>query len=267
MTDREESSQEDRLNRLARAGNEILGGSTANLVGATIGALIGGPVGVAAGGAAGTAVSLAWRRVGSEIAKRWLSPREESRIGAVLILSTKLVQQRLGRGEQLRSDLFFDRGTAGRSHADEVIESVLTKSQREPEERKLPYMARLLGNLAFAEEISVEMSHQLIKASEQLTYRQLCILRLASVKTRFALRDTDYRGQGEFTKDLYQVLYECLDLYRRAFINFGGKVAFGPTDVKPGSMTIQGLGADLYNLMELTYIEDDHLVDIASQLR
>ena len=41
------------------------------------------------------------------------------------------------------------------------LESTLLKSQRESEEKKLPYMAHLLANLAFDREISAEMAHQM----------------------------------------------------------------------------------------------------------
>ena len=68
-------------------------------------------------------------------------------------------------------------------------------------------------------------------------------------------------------RELLQVLYECLDLYHRAYINFGGEVAFGPTDVKPGSMTVQGIGGNLFNLMKLSSIPDDDLIPIAEVLR
>jgi hypothetical protein len=50
-------------------------------------------------------------------------------------------------------------------------------------------------------------------------------------------------------------------------INFGGEVVFGPTDVKPGSITVQGLGADIYNLMKLAQIPNEDLLPIATQLR
>lgn len=65
-------------------------------------------------------------------------------------------------------------------------------------------------------------------------------------------------------KDLYQVLYECMDLYHRGLINFGGEVLFGPTDVKPGSMTAQGLGADIYNLMKLSTIPLGDLMPVVA---
>jgi hypothetical protein len=142
----------------------------------------------------------------------------------------------------------------------------LLKSQREPEEKKIPYIAHLMSNITFDASISVQMAHQLTKAAEALTYRQLCILKLAAVKQAFGLRVGDYRGQKSFQKELYQILYECTDLYHKGFINFGGTAAFGPTDVIPSGMTIQGMGADLFNLMSLGKIPNSDLMPIAAQL-
>jgi len=128
-------------------------------------------------------------------------------------------------------------------------------------------MGHLLSGVAFDTQIGAQMAHQIIKTAEQLTYRQLCILKLAVVKQSLPMRAGDYRGHGKFSKDLYQILYECLELYHRGLINFGGEVVFGPTDVKPGSMTIQGLGTDIFNLMKLALIPDGDLVPITTQLR
>ena len=44
-------------------------------------------------------------------------------------------------------------------------------------------------------------------------------------------------------------------------------MSFGPTDVAPGKMPAQGLGADLYNLMQLGTIHDADLIPIATQLK
>lgn len=64
-----------------------------------------------------------------------------------------------------------------------------------------------------------------------------------------------------------QLLYECHDLYVRSFVSFGGEVAFGPSDVKPGSMTPQGIGAFVHNLMGLSTIPDSELQEVAKLLR
>ena len=158
---------------------------------------------------------IALKNIGQEILERQLGSREKVRVGATFAIAAANIRQRLENGESLREDGFFDEKQTGRSDAEEVVESVLLKAQREPEEKKIEYMGYLLSGIAFNPEISVHMAHQLTKVAEQLTYRQLCILKLCVVKDNFGLRGRDYRDHGRFTKELYQVLYECADLHIR----------------------------------------------------
>jgi hypothetical protein len=253
----------DRVRDLIEGGAEIAGGA----VGGALGFLASGPIGAAVLGAGGAGAAVALRHIGSEVSERLLGPREKVRIGGVLALAAARIQDRIKGGESLREDGFFDEASGARSDAEEVAESILLRSQREAEERKLPYMACLLANVAFDASISAPFAHQLINAAEQLTYRQLCLLKVAAHKQAFGLRDADYRGLRAFAKDLYQVLYECSDLYQRGLVNFGGEVAFGLTDVQPAKMTPQGIGADLFNIMGLASIPDTHLRPIIAQLK
>ena len=66
--------------------------------------------------------------------------------------------------------------------------------------------------------------------------------------------------------ELQEVLYECLDLYGRGFVNFGGDVAFGPTDVKPRAMKAQGLGLHLATLLNVEFIPEPDLAATLDQL-
>lgn len=258
-----ESEKNTGIHRLINSGLEIAGGA----VGGALGFLAGGPLGAAALGGGGTAAAMVLKHIGQEASKRLLGPREEIRVGGVLAIAAGEIRQRIEAGERVRTDGFFEQKKAGRSDGEEVAESVLLKSQKEPEEKKIPYMGHLLSSVAFDPSINAHMAHQITKAAEQLTYRQLCLLKLSVVKNSFGLRSEDYRQQGQFQKELYQLLYECLDLAHRGFLNFGGEVVFGPTDIAPGKMTVQGLGADIFNLMKLGLIPDEDLVPIVRQLR
>ncbi len=262
-----EAQKNDGIWQLINSGIEIVSSGAGSGTGAVLGSVVGGPVGALIGGAGGKVLEIVLSKVGQEISARQLGPREKVRVGAAFAIAAADIRQRIENGESVRTDDFFDEKQTGRSDAEEVAESVLLKVQREPEEKKIQYMGYLLSSIAFDPQISVHMAHQLVKAAEQLIYRQLCILKLCVVKDKFGLRDEDYRNQGTFTKELYQVLYECLDLYHRGYINFGGEVAFGPTDVKSGSMTVQGIGADLFNLMKLSLIPDQDIIPIATQLK
>ena len=264
----DDAQKNERLRNLVRRGADVFGGGIENATGAVIGLLIGGPPGAIAGAAAGAVAGLTLRRLGHELSARLLAPREEARVGYVFTLAAQEITARLERGEKARTDGFFGESGAERSDAEEVWESVLLKSQREPEERKLPYMAHLMANVAFDSEIGAHMAHQITKAAEQLSYRQLCILNLTANRDQFELRQDDYRKfGGYFSKGLYQILYEYQDLHRREYISYAGAAALGLTDVNPGVATLQAMGNDLHRLMQLQDIPTADMIPIAIQLR
>ena len=261
------TERDNRLREMIRMGAELAGGAVGPAAGTVIGSFLLGPVGAAVGGSIGTAATMAVKAVGHELSSRVLSPREQARVGSVFALAATEIIERCQNGENVRSDGFFDTSDSGRSDAEEVWESTLLKTQREAEEKKLPYMAHLLASLAFDTNISAAMAHQMIKIAEAMTYRQLCILQLSAKKERFNLRQESYRGQGSFSKELYQIIYEYHDLYNRGLINYGGTAALTPTDVNPGTANPQALGMDIYHQMRLGLISDDELVPLMSYLR
>ncbi|HAS8623086.1 TPA: hypothetical protein I7784_22825 [Vibrio vulnificus] len=245
------------------SGSEIAGSA----IGGALGFLAGGPLGAAAGSAVGAGAATALKKIGNDVSERFLSEREKVRAGGVLAIAANDIQQRIAAGESIRDDGFFESRSNARSGAEEIAESVLLKAQTEPEEKKIQFLGRLLSAISFDANVSPELGHQVIKIAEQLTYRQLCILNLCAFKQYHQLKSTNYRGQASFSRELYQVLYECHDLYVRGLINIGGEVAFGPTDIVPAQMTIQGIGADLFNLMGLVNVIPTDVTRVVSVLR
>ena len=250
-------------------GLRIVEPSISGAVGSAIG-LLGGPPGAVIGGFVGGAFSTAVKKLGSEMDERFMGPREEARVGAVCALGASEIVERINAGERLREDRFFDEGEAGRSAAEEIWESLLSKCQREASERKLTYMANLFAGVAFDESVGLDLAHQLIYAVEQLSYRQLCILRMLARRDSLELRSTPYKQPGqdevELPKDVYQVLSECLDLYNRGFVGTGIAV-LDLTHIVPSAMRVQGIGADLHNLMRLQFIPDRDVMTVAEVLR
>ena len=242
-----------------------------NIVGAgaggTIGLLLGGPAGAVVGGAGGAAISESLRLVGQEFSKRFLTKREEARAGGVLVIAAAEIQKRLENGDEIRQDGFFDQEQTDRSDADEVVENIVLKCQREPQEKKIRFMGYLIANLSFDSTTSADLAHQIINVADELTYRQLCLLRIAVGAKTLNLCNTNYRELKKFPRELYQILHECLDLYNRALINFGGEVVFGLPDIQPGSMDTQGLGGDIHNLMNLNLIPIEDMMPIIHVLR
>ena len=271
----------DGLIRLIDRGTEILAAGAAAVTSGAVALLLGeGPEAKAIGGLASKGIEIVLRDVGTDISSRQLGPREEIRVGAALIIAAAEIKRRQKNGELLRDDGFFDKNQGGRSDAGEVLESVLLKAQREPEEKKIRHLGLLYSSIPFDSDISLPYAHQLIKVAEQLTYRQLCILKLCDVKDNYNLRDEDYRDQNVDRKDLNQILYECAELDNKQYINSRGKADLhgrefadfgatidGLTRAIPSCMTLQGIGADLYNLKKLSLIPDEDIDPIAEQLK
>ena len=267
-----ETAKNDRLQQLINYGVPLLCASASAAVSSALGLI--GPEGAAIGGMVGKGVEIWLSKVGQEISERHLSTREKVRVGAVLVFAAEGIRRRLESGEPLREDGFFDEKQSGRSDAAEVAEHVLLKVQREPEEKKIRYMGYLYESIPFEPQISVHMAHQLIKAAEQLTYRQLCILRLCAVKDMFGLRNNNYRERYKIEKDLYEVLSECADLHNKEYIHSGlDTITFERNalsrlrSIIPSNMTFQAIGNYLYNLMKLSQIPDEDIAKIAEELK
>lgn len=256
MTTKPEQKQA-RYVELLRSGYKFLSDATGAATGAGIGFALGGPIGAVVGSVSSVAIPRALELVGQEVSKRHLSKREEARAGGVLIIAATEIQKRITRGENLRQDDFFCPGQSGRSDAEEVVENILLKCQREPQEKKIPFVGYLLASLAFRNDISTDMAHLIIKLADELTYRQLCLLRIATRTNTLELRDSNYRELGLFPKSLYPILHECFDLYHKELINLGGEHPLGLTGVWPAKMSTQGLGVDICDMMQLWLIPDE----------
>ena len=267
-----ETAKNDRLQQLINYGVPLLCASASAAVSSALGLI--GPEGAAIGGMVGKGVEIWLSKVGQEISERHLSTREKVRVGAVLVFAAEGIRRGLESGEPLREDGFFDEKQSGRSDAAEVAEHVLLKVQREPEEKKIRYMGYLYESIPFEPQISVHMAHQLIKAAEQLTYRQLCILSFCAVKDKFGLRNNNYRARYKIEKDLYEVLSECADLHNKEYIHSGlDTITFERNalsrlrSIIPSNMTFQAIGNYLYNLMKLSQIPDEDIAKIAEELK
>jgi hypothetical protein len=140
-----EKAASDSIDRESSLARELLE-SGSDLAGATTGAaigLLGGPGGAIEGAAAGVAVTRALKRVGAELKQRFLSPREQVRVGAAFAYAGAAIREALDRGQLPRSDGFFDEAADNRPKAEELLEGVLLKARDSYEEKKL----LLLGNL------------------------------------------------------------------------------------------------------------------------
>jgi hypothetical protein len=250
---------------IIETGSEITGG----VGGAVLGGLIAGPVGVVIGGASGPILTKMFKMLGTELKSRLLSQREEIRTGAVYTYSIDKILENENEGKKLRADDFFKSTENERSSAEEVFEGIILKAQKEYEENKIKYYGNLLGNIACNESIDKVYANQLIRLAENLTYNQLCTLKVISLSRskKINLRNNNYRNEtSELGRERVTILYDLIDLENRHLIINSKSNVFGLTDINPSQFEPQGNGNALIQLMELNKIPNEHCLNIIQQL-
>ena len=203
-----------------------------------------------------------YQKVGTEIADRWLAPREQGRIGGVLALSVELLKSELDSGRTLRDDGFFKIPHDDRSDAEEVLEGVLQKAQTEYEERKLPYLARLWANACLDDTLGVAKLNYMLKLAEQLTYRQMALIALAGQMTNagnnshHGLREEGYTNAGlKMRNEVSTVLAELKMLHNLDCVRVFDFLS--TLDINPSKIRLGSWGFALYNDMEVYRIAND----------
>jgi hypothetical protein len=248
------------LEELIKDGTQLVGTG----VGTAIGFAIGGPEGAMAGGMVSVGIGRALKNVGSEISKRYLSPREKIRLGAVYIYAAEKININIKNGIELRKDDFFTENLKERSTAEEIVEGVLQAAQKDHEEKKLPYYGNLLANIAFSPEVDRGNANLLVKIAGNLSYYQLCFLSIFG-QNSFNLRGDDYRSNLELKYDLLALLHEVYDLANLQLIG-SESAMLGIVDIAPGKLKLQGQGQLIFKLMELSKIPSDELAVLAEKL-
>lgn len=163
---------EQPIQRFINHGAEIAGAS----VGYTAEFLQAVPPG--AGGPIASSIAI----VIKEMTARFLSPRERTRINATTDVATYRISSRLLSGHKLRTDSFFDNIESRGSPSQELLEAVLLRARDSYQEKKIRHLGLFYANLAFADYVSAQTSHLLLKQLDRLTYRQLCIFSLVGAK-------------------------------------------------------------------------------------
>lgn len=239
--------------------------AASSAVGAAIGGSVAGPLGAIGGAMAGTAIENIAKRIGKEIKERMLSKSEEKKIDTVFTAACEKITDKLNEGIQLRQDEFFAETSDNRSSAEEIFEGTLFAAQRESEEKKIKYYAKLYANIAFNETISRPIANQLIKIAEQLTYRQIVILHAIGahqlIQKTSLFKNTAYSSVSGLTN--VTIASEIFELYRMSLIS-SKNVVFDSAGINPSALSISGYGALIFQLMELTQLDTDE--DLPSML-
>ena len=242
------------IDNVTEYGSSAIGSAT----GAIIGGAIAGPAGAIGGSLGGTLIENILKWGGKEIKERLLSKTEEQKLETVHTLACKKITQNLDSGKRLRTDTYFSESTNNRSYAEEILERTLFAAQRECEDKKIKYYAKIYANIAFDNSISRNMANQLLKLAEQLTYRQIVLLHTIGVQQMATspnfMKKTAYTSVNGLENVM--IASEIYELYRMSLLS-SSSVIFDSAGINPSALSITGYGALLFNLMELNILEED----------
>jgi hypothetical protein len=240
---------------LLKQGSKI-GGAAA---GGAIGSLT-GPAGTVLGAALGAAVSEACVAVLSDLANRFLSPKEEQRVAGVAAMAIEGIREKL-LFDTLRNDDFFEADDSSPSAAEELFEGVLLNAKQEYEQLKLPYLANFYTNLAFETSVKRSEANYLLGVAKTLTYTQLCMLGLRSKLQchEYKVRTHNW-NYGEMVSEETQNLAEQAEYLKQRQLfqklsPFQADITFNEATTLPSATSLSTTGQRLSNLMELHLIE------------
>lgn len=145
----------------------------------------------------------------------FISKRQTVRLFAWGIQAAEGITQRLENGEKYREDGFFEKTPTDRCQRDEVVESTLKKVMETTEEPKIKFMANLTENVHFDSELDLDAYRRILKILDDLSYRQLCIIKLFMNADYI---DLDSLGKN-VTPNLSSILTDCFELRDQGFIH------------------------------------------------
>ena len=154
---------------------------------------IGDPTGISA-----AVIPIIVREVIRHVISPLTSRSESKRLYQWAKQAAEGIVQRLRNGEEFRKDGFFEETPTNRSNFEEVVESTLKKVIDATEEPKIKFKANLTENVHFDQDLDMDTYRQILKDLDELTYRQLCIIRLKILVENEEL-------DGGFVSDLEQI--------------------------------------------------------------
>lgn len=250
-----------KVDKLVITSTEIVSNSISNIVGAAAGFLVAGPGGVAVG--------IAVTSIVEDITKKYLSPKEFSRIEKVIQIAEKRYDDHLRQGGVPRTDL-------DKKKYEELFEGTLLKARETYEEKKIPLLANLFAKAPFTN-TPIENLLQTLIYAEQLSFRQLCILscidyalfRSSPLSTKSYLEIRDVHPD-ENTQGIFQDIFYMMQQGFIAQSNNGGRTHVSidiPASIIPEYIILVYPGRLLYNSLELSSIEEAERKPIFDMLK
>lgn len=229
-------------------------------IGAGIGVAVAGPIGAIGGAVVGGLLQGLFDWGIAELVERQLSDSEKRKVSSFLDLAQKKIQDKMNEGKKLRDSEFFDATENNRSSAEELLEGLLLTAQREYEERKIPYIANLYVNLCLDSSISLAVANSILKFAGELTYRELVILKCITICHSNANIHKKSAYNQVSGLEIISIATDVYTLYQKGIVyTVSTNFLLGPGSINPSDLVVNGVGAFIYQLMELQDLPHDDL--------
>ena len=207
-----------------------------------------------------------------------ISEKKKKRIAKCVENTLKEIKKHENNGLQERDDNFFDSSKDQSSKAQEIIESVLLKSADEYEHRKQKYLSLFLAKIMFSTEISADSAHYQLNLFQNLSYRQLCLLRLTNSGKKAEIKSIEHENRSvQVHNERNQIIVELLNLYEKRLIQ--GEIIknqihtahinlYEYNVIRPETTTLDiEFGVTFYEFFELKEIPDSDINKIIEILK
>ena len=258
------SATEHEVAEFANRGKNLVSKLTGAAAGSIIGTTLAGPIGAVVGSVAGVFLEFQMTRALGEFASRRLSERQAMRASAGITLLGGSLKLKIENGAQLRSDGFIESEQFEHNFSNEFIEHAIEAMMASIEERKIIFVSNFFVNVMLKSDIDRESFPSQVQTLSELSYRDLCIMKVISEKKdgQYSARPDD-GNQGDFSF-LAETL--CRDVYR--LIQLGLIVSqsdqashlnavLGYDDIEPMELRPNRSGQLFYDYLELSSLNDE----------
>ena len=252
----------------------------------------------------GSRIEETFNLISEEMQKRQLAPFEERKVVTTATFAVIRIQDLLDDGKEMRKDDFFEDYQGNRNASEEVFEHTLIIAKKEYDEMKLMFLGYLFAGILFDSTISKDEANKLLELGGTLSYRQIKLISLFSqnhkkdeigmdifsflndksilegleainipidqmkenMPTYVKIPDKDYKEVGIDGYAQISLLQDIFDLIRLGILTIPGQIILDVTHINPSKVTPIGLGAQLYNLMDLKQISREDKEEIVEIL-
>ncbi|MDO9184919.1 MAG: hypothetical protein Q7W13_02830 [Bacteroidia bacterium] len=223
--------------------------------------------GTIAGGALGALVTETLQNIGKDMRNRYLSKKEETRIGTSFFYLLEKFKENIDNGQKVRDDNFFDKQEGDFSRNEEILEGLLLIAQKSYEEKKVRFISYFYANILFSKQINTYHANYYLKMAEGMTYRQFCLLAIYFEKEKYGLQ-VDIQPPDSAI-DHYDIRAEMLSLNDKAHLIVDLGVTGGNVKSQPFSpviVVITEYGKLFYELFNLSQIPFEDKLEVAEQI-